>query len=219
MFAAGRIEALRPDPAHRARYLVLLDHGEPLSVHEDVIVALALKPGTVLTHELVGAIAREQEASEALQTALKLLGVQPRGRSQIAVALRKRTKSGAPRFSTEATEAALGKLENLGLINDETYAQHLARSLIRRKNLGRTGLRFQLRSQGIAADVVERALEDSLEGSDESQRAAQALAKRLPRWQALPAPQRRAKAYQYLARLGFESDVIADALSVALEDD
>lgn len=219
MSGAGRIEALRPDPAHRARYLIILDHGEPLSVHEDVIVALELKPGVVLTSQLVGAIAREQEASEAFHAAIRLLGVNPRSRSQLATALRRPTKTGAPRFSTEATEAAIRKLENLGLVNDETYAHHLVQSLMRRKSLGRTGLRHQLRAKGIAADVVDRALEDSLEGSDESQRAAQALQKRLPRWQALPAHERRAKAYQYLARLGFESDVINDALAVALEDD
>jgi regulatory protein len=219
MAGAGRIEAFRPDPARHARYLILFDHGEPLSVHEDVIVALELRPGMALTQELAGAIAREQEASEAFQTALKLLGVHPRSRSQLAAALRKRTTTGAPRFSPEATESALEKLENLGLVNDETYAQHLAQSLIRRKSLGRTGLRYQLRAQGIAADVVERAVEDSLEGNDESQRAAQALQKRLPRWEGLPAPERRAKAYQYLARLGFDSDVIRDALAVALEDD
>lgn len=216
---AGRIVALQPDPAHHAHYLVLFDHGEPLSVHEDVIVALELRPGVVVTDRLAGAIAREQEASEAFQTALKLLSVRPRSRTQLAAALQKRTKTGAPRFSVEATETALGKLENLGLVNDETYAQDLAQSLIRRKSLGRTGLRYQLRARGIAADVVERVVEDSLEGSDESQRAVQALGKRLGRWQGLPAPERRAKAYQYLARLGFESDVIHDALAVALEDD
>jgi len=219
MRGAGRIVALQPDPAHDAHYLVICEHGEPLSVHEDVIVGLELRPGVLLTDAVVGAIAREQEASEAFHKALKLLSVRARSRSQLAAALQKRTKAGIPRFSPEAVEAALGKLENLGLLNDETYAQDLAHSLIRRKGLGRPGLRHQLRARGIAADVVERVVEDSLEGSDETQRAVEALRKRLGRWQGLPAADRRAKAYQYLARLGFESDVIHDALVVALEEE
>jgi len=214
MLSAGAsIAALTPHPGRRSYYQIVLDSHETAVVHEDVIVALELRVGRMVTPELVQSIAREGELARAREAALSLLKVRARSRAELVRRLRQKG------FEPDVVAAAMAKLENLGLVDDAQFARDLARSLLRRQSCGRQGLLYRLRSSGVGSEVAESVVAETLEGVDETERAAEALHKRLPRWEKLSPRERRMKAYQLLARLGFDGDTISDALSATLADE
>ena len=223
--AAGTIVSIHPHSKRHGQYKLKLtgsriaEDGEAggdqgtLMVHEDVVVALGLRVGTVITEELADAIAREQEVSEIKHSALRLLGVRSRSRPELASALVRK------RFRPQLIDEVLAKLENLGLIDDQAFARELTASLVRRQGYGRRGLEYRLRGSGVSEEVVRGVVDETLRGVDEVRRAVEALSRRLPRWEALPPEKRRAKGYQFLARLGYDGEAISDALNTALADE
>lgn len=213
MSASIRIAAIRPHPSRRKYYQITLDEQESLTVHEDVVVRLTLRVGTLVTEELLTQIVHESDLTDARRAALRLLEVRFRSRKELTRALNRKG------YSAPVVGEVAENLENLGLVDDRVFARELAGSLLRRHHLGRQGLVYRLRQRGIGDEVAEEVVADVLEDIDESQRALAALQERLPRWRSLPAVKLRNRAYQFLARLGFEPDVISDVLRSALADD
>lgn len=110
----------------------------------------------------------------------------------------------APRAeSPQALETLLDELVSRKQLSDERYADERARSLARK--YGPAKIRHDLRSKGIADDVVERV---SAEGELERARAV------LERKYREPATSReeRAKRGRFLQSRGFSMDVIARLL-------
>lgn len=208
-----RIAEIKPHPRRRQSYLLIVEGDEPLCVHEDVLVELALTKGRFLTDDLRRQIHRQSRLVEAQQILLRQLKARGRSRAELVGTLHKRG------FDDALIDDALRKLEKLGLVDDEGFARALADSLLRRQGLGRQGLHYRLTQRGIDDEAANAAVADALEGADELQRAVDSLRLKLPRWEDLPPAQRRAKAYQFLARRGFEQDAIADALSTVLPDE
>ncbi len=213
MGAMGAIAAVRPYPG-RPHCYELVPEGHPsLVVHEDVIVRLELSVGTLLTQQLVAAIAHEQQVADLSAAALRLLEARSRSRRQLAAAL---TKKGG---SACVIGEVLAQLEKLGLVDDEAFARDLAQSLLHRRVVGRQGLLYRLQQSGLTDEVACAAVALATEGVDETRRAMEALAPRLPDWQALTPAKRRSRAFHLLSRLGFDQDAIDDALTTALADE
>ena len=211
--ADGQITAIKAHPKRRKHYSVFVNDDEVLTVHEDVVVALGLRVGAPVNQDLLERAAREQDIANARLSALRLLGVRSRSRRKLQEALERKGSA------ADVVEETLVELENLGLVNDEQFARDLAQSLLRRQGYGRQRLLYRLRESGVTREVAAEAVAETLQGVDETQRALAALERRLPRWEALPPSKRRAKAYQHLIRLGFDGDVVSDALGSALADD
>ena len=174
---------------------------------------MGLRPGTVVTPDLLAQVEAQAAVTEAKLVAMRLLAVRSRSRTEIARALARKG------YQPEVIEGTVEQLLNLGLIDDELYAQDLARSLAGRKRTGRKAIIYKLRQNGVDAELAERVVQDTLEGVDETERARAALAPKLPKWADLPPVKLKQKAWQFLARLGFEGDTIAAALRAALADD
>ena len=211
MGAPGRIVAIEPHPTRRKRYTLSFEAGDELVLHEDVIVALNLSKGALVTLEALREIEAQDQAHQAKQAALRLLEYRARSRRELVRALKGKG------FSDNAVDAALAKLENLGLIDDEAFARDHARSLLRR-HIGRQGLLYRLHASGVDDEVARAVVDQAFEDTDEAERAAEALGKQLKRWTKLPALKQRQRAYQFLARRGFGPDAISTAIKIALAE-
>ncbi|MBP8951688.1 MAG: regulatory protein RecX [Armatimonadetes bacterium] len=212
MSAPGTVTSIRPHPKRPSHYTVTIEGQEELVLHEDVIVAVGLTAGKQLTPDMLDRITHEDQLFRARDAALRLLKV--RGRSEWELE-RSLARKG---FSPEVVSATLAKLENLGFVDDASFARDRAQSLLRR-HIGRQGLLYRLRESGVSEEVARGVVAEALEDVDDVQRATEALTKRLRRWEDLPGDKRRARAYQHLYRLGFDPDTILSALQRALADD
>ncbi|NSW55686.1 MAG: regulatory protein RecX [Armatimonadetes bacterium] len=212
MSAPGTVTSIRPHPKRPNHYTVTIEGQDELVLHEDVIVAVGLTAGKQLMQDTLDRIAHENELLRARNAALRLLKVRGRSQRELERSLARRG------FSPEVVSATLAKLENLGFVDDASFARDRTRSLLRR-HIGRQGLLYRLRESGVSEEVARGAVAEALEGVDDVQRATEALTKRLRRWEDLPVEKRRARAYQHLYRLGFDPDTISSALKRALADD
>lgn len=134
--------------------------------------------------------------------------------------LARRVTQSVAEFGTDPDEGAraidevLGKLRRLGYLDDARFAVARVRSLRKRGKSARA-VRAALSAQGVAQDVVERALAEE-EGEDAELEAARAFVRRRRLGPHRPAEARDAEREKDLARLaraGFSYDVAVRALA------
>jgi len=77
------------------------------------------------------------------------------GSRELAARLRQR---GCPR---EEIESTLERLQQLGYLDDERYARHLAGRLVNEGRAWGGRLRLELKQRGIAGELAEKAAEDA----------------------------------------------------------
>lgn len=136
---------------------------------------------------------------------LRLLTGQARTRQELADALRRRN------VPTDAAEAVLARMSEVGLVNDAEFAQAWVESRQQRRQLSRTGLRRELQRKGVDRELVEDAV-DRVSGEDERV-AARALAeKKLRSVRGLDAVVQRRRIAGALARRGFSGEVVSSVL-------
>ena len=119
-----------------------------------------------------------------------------------------------PRFGTDTTDRTLARLQSEGLLNDAEFAQQWRSSRERRKPRSRRMIEQELRSKGVAEDIVSNTLED-YDSSDAAYRAAVKYAAR-QKGSSQAAFDRRVGAF--LERRGFECQIIRRILRQLREE-
>ncbi|GAA2036815.1 recombination regulator RecX [Terrabacter terrae] len=155
------------------------------------------------------AVSDADAESVARAIALRQLSMAPRSRSQLEKKLRQRG------CDDDVAARVLDRLTEVGLIDDEAYAQMLVRSKQAGKGLARKALSHELRKQGIDQEIADEALGQVGTG-DERARAELLVVKKLRTMRGLdPAVQARRLAGM-LARKGYSGEiawpVIRDAI-------
>ncbi|MFD7983939.1 regulatory protein RecX [Kitasatospora indigofera] len=164
------------------------------------------------------AAARREEpadpAGRARDICLRLLTGTAKTRKQLADALRKRE------IPDEVAEEVLTRLEEVGLIDDAAYADAWVESRHAARGLARRALAQELRTRGVAGDLVEQAM--ARLGPDEEAEAARALVERKLRATKGLEPQARTRRLVgMLARRGYSEGLAYRVVREALgeEDD
>ncbi len=197
---AGTITALKAQKRARGRVDVHLDGDVAFSVA--LIHALWLKIGQTLSDDEIASLRAADTLEQAKQRVVGLLEFRPRSVREVQQRLK---RAGVD----EATiEQVVDQLKAAGMLDDTAFAAAWVESRLRANPRGKRMLAWELRQKG--ADP--QAIEASLAGVDDSEAAFSAARKRLPRLAALPAPERRRKLIEYLARNGFAFTIIEDVL-------
>ncbi len=152
--------------------------------------------------------------SVARAICLKLLTMSPKTRAQLAEALAAR---GIP---DEAAEAVLNRYTEVGLINDDAFAQAWVTTRQSGRGLATRVLAQELHRKGIDKDVAGRALA-TLDPADEEQSARELVQRKLRSMRALETHVVTRRLLGMLARKGYPSDVafrvIRDEIAAAGE--
>lgn len=110
------------------------------------------------------------------------------------------------------------RFEEVGLVNDEKFAELLVRSRMAERPMSRVGLSRELSRKGIDRDVAEAAL-DSVSAEDEMSAALSLARKKARATEGLDPVVRRRRMYGALARRGFNPEQIMCAVTIVLDDD
>jgi regulatory protein len=113
-----------------------------------------------------------QEQAHAV--CLRLLTVRARTRAELAGQLAKRG------YPDDAAEAVLNRLEAVGLIDDEDFAEQWVHSRQANAAKGRRALAAELRIKGVGEELIAAAL-DGIDAGAERGRAEQLVERRLRR--------------------------------------
>ena len=146
-------------------------------------------------------LALKPDADRARGAALRLLSLKPRTVSEIRERLLRR-------FDADSVEQTVSRLLNEGLLDDANYAQQWRDSRERRRPRSRRMIARELKDRGVAAHLIE----DALEGYDSPEAARRAAARYAQRQSASDRVTFDRRVGAYLARRGFETNVIREVL-------
>ena len=119
-----------------------------------------LEVGTAWTESLAQALGEEIDRGNAYRAAVRILTRRAKSSGELRRKLREY------KHESDAVEWAIGRLIELGVLNDEEYARMVVRSQLSRKPAGRRLLSGKLREKGIEQTIIDRVLDEALEERD-----------------------------------------------------
>ena len=167
-----KITSIKAQARNRQRVNIYLDGEYGFAV--DRIVAAWLKVGDDLDEEKINQLTAQDEYEKAYQQALRFLSFRARSETEMTAHLQKRG------LNAEAINETIIRLKNNQLIDDKNFAENWIENRIHSRNRSRRGLALELHRQGVAAQVVENALESTYGDEQEiAMRAALKMAYKL----------------------------------------
>lgn len=142
---------------------------------------------------------------------LRQLAMGPRTRAQLETKLRERDCD--PQLSRQV----LDRMSEVGLVDDEAYAEMYVRSKQESKGLAASALRHELRSKGVAEDTIDAALEE-VDPETEKVQARELVRRRLRTMRGLDLEVQTRRLAGFLARKGYGSGISYQVIREALDD-
>lgn len=138
-----------------------------------------------------------------LARAFRLLAAKSRSVSELRERLREKEWAGE-----EVVDRVIARVQELGYLSDEKFAESFVNSRLSVRPLGRQRLRRELQKRKVPTKVAEQALDEALTERSEDSLIDRAIEKRL-RLRGVPAsPAETKKLYDHLLRLGFSYDLV-----------
>ena len=192
----------------KGRYALMVDGEFAFSLHRDTFLLCPwLQKGAEVSPERLETLRQEDELRSARERALDLLSAA----EQTSGTLRQKLLRW---YGEEAVEAAVLRMEELGLINDLDYGRRYAADAVNLRGWPRRRIAMELQKKGVPAEVIEEALADITEET-EIETACRLLER--PYRGKLRDRKERDKVKAALQRRGFSYEVIRQAVSRVLE--
>ena len=166
-------------------------------------------------------IARARERNAALkgvaaveaarEVALRKLDARACSRAELTGAIEGRG------FSAELALAVVDRLEAVGLVDDQAYADALVRSRFLGNGASGRALREVLARKGLDEPTIERAM-SQIDRDDEAERAAQLVARKRRSLEGVPRDTARRRLCAMLSRKGYSPSVASAAVRRALDE-
>ena len=200
------MELTAAEPRRKRLTQLFIDGEKAVLVDTETFLRSGLRPGAEMTDEELHRLLQDSDAHRAKEKALYLLEHRSHSKKELT------EKIARTAASREAAQAAADRMEELGLLNDEEYAQRLARELFTRKRFGPMRVKQELRQKGINPEVIDALLAeyDDDDATLENMRAL--LQKKYPAW--AEDERERRRAFAALQRLGYSYADIRRAMDV-----
>ncbi|MCG8352383.1 MAG: RecX family transcriptional regulator [Chloroflexales bacterium] len=205
----GKITALRAQSHDSQRVNVFIDDVFAIGVSLNTVVRENLFVGKEVDASAWNRLETVESADKALQAALRFLETRPRSITEVRERLRRKA------FGETSIEAAITRLTDLELLDDNAFAQFWVENRLACRPRGARALRDELRRKGVAGSIVESTLANNELMADDSERALTLARAALRKYRDAPDRfnfQRRMGGY--LQRRGFDFDTITPILDL-----
>ena len=191
-------------------YLLYLEGEAAMTVDAASFDESPYRMGGTITDEELDALLEESRRRRAKEKALYLLSLRDHSRGELEQKLRRDAGS-------EVAAEVAGRMEEIGLVNDEGYAHRLARDLLARRHFPLRRAEQELQARGIARETAGEAVAQAAQelGTDDGQQALALVRKKY--YNRLHDEDARRKTAAALARQGFGFDAVRYALERAGE--
>lgn len=198
-----KITAIEPQKLNGDRVNVHVDGAFRLAVAAELVLAAALRVGDEVDEARLAELETRDRGWKARDAALSLLSYRARSANELK---RRLTRKG---FEEEVAEETVGRLGELGMVDDAAFAESFVRDRVRMRPHGRRRIARELRAKGVDGETAHAAIDEVMEREEATEadlaRAAAA------RWKPRPGeePRRaRARLHAFLSRRGFGGDAI-----------
>lgn len=210
------VTAIEEHPRRRGRFVVAVA-GEPVAtVTADSVAELELRLGRVVSERTIEALRVHDARTALMDRALRLLAVRARSTAEISRALTRARERPRP----EDVHWVVHTLTERGYLDDARFADQFVRDRATSRGWARQRLRQELRRRGVNGPATDEAFANASDDAlVDDAAAAQAAAAKWRRTHASRDPERdRLRLYAFLARRGFDADVIRSAIRTVLRD-
>lgn len=132
-----------------------------LSLKDEILVKSGLKVGSCVDEEILYNLKKESGIYRAKEKAFNLLSYRNRSKKELKERLEREVDE-------KSADIAIKKVENLGLINDRSFAREYAIELLFNKRVSVSLVKYKLQFKGISDEIIEEILE-SLPVDEEKQ--------------------------------------------------
>lgn len=197
---------MRIESIERARkggkFRVCFDEGTELLLSKEVIIDFGLRRNDEISVDACSNLQDAQAYRDAYFAAARLLNYRMRTRSELIQRLQKKS------YEQGIIDKVIAKMSDVGLIDDSRFAEAFVASKVASKPVGKRELERGLREKGVGKETAQHALAQV--GDEEMQlrlamQAADVKMRSLRRYDVL---KRRDKLIAFLARRGFDWDII-----------
>ncbi len=155
----------------------------------------------------------KNDFQKAVNVCLRLFKYRLRSKKELEDRLRQKG------FSRQAISKAVRYFEEIGLIDDRTFAQAWIDARIN-KGLGSVRIKKELAEKGIAAELAESLIEDKLRETSLNEQAAKLIEARFKTTVRQTGREKAKKRFfTFLVRRGFPYDIAYEEVKKAFDDD
>jgi regulatory protein len=183
----------------RGRASISVDGEFWAEIDAGVAAERGLREGVALSHEELQEVRAAGERALAMARALNFLGYRARSEREVRDRLRRYG------YGEETVGGVIGRLEELGYLDDAEFARLAAREKARKYGPRRVSV--ELRRSGVDGEIAREAVEEEFAGRSELEAAFSAAARRYNR-EGSEAEARRV--YGFLMRRGYSAEVCAE---------
>jgi regulatory protein len=182
----------------RGRVRVFVDGEFWAELDAGVAIERGLLEGAAFSREELDGVRVAGEKPLAMGRALNLLGYRARSEAEI------RERLGRYGYAGETIEAVVGRLEELGYVDDAEFARLKAREKARRYGPRRVSV--ELRKSGVGEELAREVVEEEFAGRSEVGEARSAAARR---YNGRGSDAEARRVYGFLVRRGYSAEVCA----------
>ena len=182
----------------RGKARVFVDGEYWAELDAGVAIECGLRMGAAFSWEELGRARVAGERPVAMGRALNLLGYRARSEAEI------RERLGRYGYAGETIEAVVGRLEELGYVDDVDFARLKAREKARRYGPRRVSV--ELRKSGVGEELAREVVEEEFAGRSEVGEARSAAARR---YNGRGSDAEARRVYGFLVRRGYSAEVCA----------
>jgi len=195
-----RITALQTQTNNQDRINIFVDDQFLLGVSALIVLQMGLRIGQELSPEQLEQLHQEEALQQATNRALNYLSFRPRSREEVRRYLRK--KETPP----ELIDTVIQRLDDLNLINDQSFTEFWVESRERSNPKGAQALKNELRMKGVKRELLDELVSDE-QDEERALRAGRKKAAQHVRQSEMDFKTFRARLGPFLQRRGFSYEV------------
>ncbi len=203
---AARITALAPSRRDPDRVTIKVSGKPVANLSANLVAEMKLAVDQPWSEALAAQVAAAVEYDQAMREAMRRLGRRPLSTQQLRQYLTQRG------HGERAVQRAVGRLMELGLLDDAAFGRELIRQTIARKAAGPRLLRTKLIQQGLDRSMVEDLLAETTPTEAPLEQAIELARKKLRSLARLDPAVRTRRLWGLLARRGYDPDTIQAVL-------
>lgn len=197
------------EPTKKGRYALMVDGEFLFSLHRDTVLLTPwLQRDAEVTPPQLEDLRREDEVRQAKEKAMDCLSAAAQTSGMLREKLRRR-------YSEEAVEVAVCRMEELGLINDLDYSRRFAADAVNLRYYPKRRIAAELQRKGVSEEILSKVLAEITEET-EIKTASRLLEKQYR--EKLCDRRERDKVKAALQRRGFGCETIRAAVNLVITD-
>lgn len=196
------------EPRRKSLTAVYIDGEFALKLDTQTLLENRIKIGTVLDDEELKQLIEKSNTRRAKEKALWLISYRDHSKKELADKI-------AKSCDRTSAEAAVERMQELGLVNDEAYARRYAQQLFEVKHLSIKGVKYKLIEKGIDRDLIDDILSEF--DVDPKEQIREIIDKKYAR--CLSDEKGKRRAFSGLSRMGFSFGDIKSVIAEYTDND